>query len=40
MAELTVDDLHLAYGDNPILKGVSMTLDRGEVVSVSARNQP
>ena len=24
MAELTVDDLHLAYGDNPILKGVSM----------------
>ena len=22
MAELTVDDLHLAYGDNPILKGV------------------
>ena len=34
MAELTVDDLHLAYGDNPILKGVSMTLNRGEVVSL------
>jgi iron(III) transport system ATP-binding protein len=34
MAELTVDNLHLAYGDNPILKGVSLTLDRGEVVSL------
>jgi iron(III) transport system ATP-binding protein len=34
MAELTVDDLHLSYGDNPILKGVSMTLARGEVVSL------
>src|SRR5213075_825820 len=34
MAELTVDDLHLQYGDNPILKGVTMTLNRGEVVSL------
>ncbi|HST01276.1 MAG TPA: ABC transporter ATP-binding protein [Usitatibacter sp.] len=34
MAELTVQDLHLAYGDNPILKGVSMELNRGEVVSL------
>ena len=34
MAELTVDDLHLTYGDNPILKGVSLTLKRGEVVSL------
>ena len=34
MAELTVDKLHLAYGDNPILKGVSMQLNRGEVVSL------
>jgi len=34
MAVLTVDNLHLAYGDNPILKGVSMTLDRGEVISL------
>ena len=34
MAELTVDNLHLAYGDNPILTGVSMTLARGEVVSL------
>jgi iron(III) transport system ATP-binding protein len=34
MAELTVENLHLRYGDNPILKGVSMNLDRGEVVSL------
>jgi len=34
MAELSVDNLHLAYGDNPILAGVSMTLARGEVVSL------
>src|SRR3954467_1124589 len=34
MAELTVEDLHLTYGTNPILKGVSMVLDRGQVVSL------
>ncbi|HZZ93095.1 MAG TPA: ABC transporter ATP-binding protein [Usitatibacter sp.] len=34
MAELTVQNLHLRYGDNPILKGVSMELERGEVVSL------
>ena len=34
MAELTVERLHLRYGDNPILKGVSMQLERGEVVSL------
>ena len=34
MAELTVENLHLTYGDNPILKGVALTLDRGEVVSL------
>jgi iron(III) transport system ATP-binding protein len=34
VSELTVEDLHLAYGDNPILKGVAMTLERGEVVSL------
>ncbi len=34
MAELTVTNLHLRYGDNPILKGVSMELRRGEVVSL------
>ena len=34
MSELTVENLHLAYGDNPILKGVTMTLNRGEVVAL------
>ena len=34
MAVLTVDNLHLRYGDNPILKGVSMELGAGEVVSL------
>jgi iron(III) transport system ATP-binding protein len=34
MAELTVDNLHLKYGDNAILIGVTMTLERGEVVSL------
>ncbi|MGZ5038075.1 MAG: ABC transporter ATP-binding protein [Usitatibacter sp.] len=34
MAELTVDNLHLTYGTNPILKGVSLTLNQGEVVSL------
>ena len=34
MAELTVDNVHLTYGENPILKGVSLVLNRGEVVSL------
>jgi len=34
MAELTVENLHLRYGDTPILKGVALTLERGEVVSL------
>ncbi|MBP1133147.1 MULTISPECIES: ABC transporter ATP-binding protein [Serratia] len=34
MIELSVEDLHLTYGDNPVLKGVSMQLKRGEVVSL------
>jgi len=32
MAVLTVDNLHLSYGDNPILKGVSMELAPGTEV--------
>jgi iron(III) transport system ATP-binding protein len=32
--KLRVDDLHLSYGDNAILKGVSMELAQGEVVSL------
>ena len=31
---LTVDDLHLHYGDNVILKGVSLVLEPGEVVAL------
>ena len=34
MIELSVDNLHLTYGDNPVLKGESMELKRGEVVSL------
>jgi iron(III) transport system ATP-binding protein len=34
MNKLVVDNLHLKYGDNPILKGVSMTLSPGEVVAL------
>jgi len=34
MIKLAVDDLHLSYGDNAILKGVSMQLSQGEVVSL------
>ncbi|CAI8915702.1 ABC transporter ATP-binding protein [Kosakonia quasisacchari] len=34
MIELAVENLHLTYGDNPVLKGVSMELKRGEVVSL------
>src|SRR5207302_4481639 len=32
--KLIVENLHLQYGDNPILKGVSMTLNPGEVVAL------
>jgi iron(III) transport system ATP-binding protein len=34
MIELAVDDLHLDYGDTVVLNGVSMQLNRGEVVSL------
>ncbi|MEO6984812.1 MAG: ABC transporter ATP-binding protein [Paralcaligenes sp.] len=34
MIELSVENLHLDYGSNPVLKGVSMELRRGEVVSL------
>ncbi|MEO7335853.1 MAG: ABC transporter ATP-binding protein [Caldimonas sp.] len=33
-SKLAVNDLHLSYGDNAILKGVSMQLRQGEVVSL------
>jgi iron(III) transport system ATP-binding protein len=34
VVKLAVDGLHLSYGDNAILKGVSMQLRQGEVVSL------
>src|SRR5215210_7094040 len=34
MSDLTVDNLHLQYGDTPILKGVSMRLKPGQVVAL------
>ena len=34
MTKLAVDDLHLAYGSNRSLTGVSMQLEQGEVVSL------
>ena len=34
MNKLVVENLYLQYGDNPILKGVSMTLRPGEVVAL------
>src|SRR5690242_17718501 len=34
MNKLVVDDLHLQYGDNQILKGVSLNLSPGEVVAL------
>ncbi|NDL62209.1 ABC transporter ATP-binding protein [Acerihabitans arboris] len=34
MIELSVENLHLKYGDNPVLRGVSMQLGQGEVVSL------
>jgi iron(III) transport system ATP-binding protein len=33
-SKLVVEDLHLQYGDNRILQGVSMTLNPGEVVAL------
>ncbi|MGH2615414.1 MAG: ABC transporter ATP-binding protein [Thermomicrobiales bacterium] len=35
---LTVDDVHLNYGPSPIVQGVSLTVDAGEVVALLGRN--
>ena len=32
MVKLYVDNLHLSYGENPILKGVSVQIEKGEIV--------
>ena len=36
-SKLVVEDLHLQYGDNKILQGVSMTLNPGELFQGSRR---
>jgi branched-chain amino acid transport system ATP-binding protein len=35
---LAVDDVHLRYGLSPIVQGVSLTVDMGEVVALLGRN--
>lgn len=35
---LTVDDLHAWYGHSHIIQGVSLRVDRGEIVSIIGRN--
>ncbi len=38
MTLLAVDDVHLRYGPSPIVQGVSLTVDMGEVVALLGRN--
>jgi len=38
MTLLAVDDVHLRYGPSPIVRGVSLTVDTGEVVALLGRN--
>jgi branched-chain amino acid transport system ATP-binding protein len=35
---LAVDDVHLGYGPSPIVQGVSITVEEGEVVALLGRN--
>jgi urea ABC transporter ATP-binding protein UrtE len=35
---LAVDDVHLRYGPSPVVQGVSLTVDTGEVVALLGRN--
>jgi urea ABC transporter ATP-binding protein UrtE len=35
---LSVNDVHVAYGATPVLQGVSLTVQAGEIVSVIGRN--
>ena len=38
MTLLAVDDVHLRYGPSPIVQGVSLTVNMGEVVTLLGRN--
>ncbi len=38
MTLLAVDDLHLRYGPSPVVQGVSLAVDAGEVVALLGRN--
>ncbi|CAO3418475.1 ABC transporter ATP-binding protein [Azospirillum doebereinerae] len=38
MAKLIIDDLHLSYGSNHILKGISVTFAQGEIVALLGRS--
>jgi len=38
MAKLTIDDLHLSYGSNHILKGITATFAQGEIVALLGRS--
>ena len=34
MTQLTVEDLHKRYGDHEVLKGVSLSAEAGDVISI------
>ena len=38
MTLLAVDDVHLRYGPSPVVQGVSLAVDTGEVVALLGRN--
>ena len=38
MSLLEVDDLHVAYGELEVVKGVSFTVERGEIVTILGSN--
>jgi len=38
MAKLIIDDLHLSYGSNHILKGITATFAQGEIVALLGRS--
>ena len=38
MSILTVEDVHKRFGENEVLKGVSMTVERGQVIALLGRS--